>query len=166
MMQGTGGMPLPPFPGCLPDTPPEVPDIGSDACLQCLAEQCCGEFLVCGGVATIDVRDENDAGFPPGPRYYCYDFFFGCTRDCFEREVAAGSAVHSDELLVQCGDQCSMDLVSDSIDYRRRDLLACVAGQPRPVFSGEDGDGFVEGEADDDAGTAPNCIAECLPSWR
>jgi hypothetical protein len=151
--QGSGGSV--PWPGCSDTAHPDVPDPGDDECLQCLTGECCYELFDCGGTSTT----EDDAGVSR-KLYGCYDYFFDCTRSCFNREVATDASTDSDELLVQCGRECFAQF-----DYVRRDFLACAAGQPRPIVTSTSGE-FIEGEPDPDAGTASNCIAECLPSWR
>ena len=134
-----------------------------DKCLVCLAQNCCHDLAACGGTGAV----EDDAG-ASRQTFSCYDRYFPCTRNCYDRETATDSSTDSEAILLACGDECALRKVDGSshFDLRDRDLLGCMSGGPRLVVDGTKAK-FVKVEPDSDAGASvPNCLAECLPSWR
>jgi hypothetical protein len=125
----------------------------SDPCLACITTICCDELELISTVSGTGAFD-----------YSGYDPDFTCTQSCFESGEDAGET-DSLERLLACVPQCQRPS-GQPLDFRDRDFLACVTGGPRPVSFVEFGQvTWREGEADEDAGIAPNCLAECLPGW-
>jgi hypothetical protein len=88
-------------------------------------------------------------------------------RTCFgERESAdAGLGESSLDVLLSCVPDCYDPRLL--FDYTDREFLACVTGTPRPVLLETTAEmNWAEGEPDEDGGLAPECLAECFPTWQ
>lgn len=146
---GSGGEHSPitnPMHECKPETHAD------DACLACTVTHCCEELMY---AATYDEQS-----------YGAYEVELRCMIDCFESsDDDAGTDGSSLQRLLDCAPQCYPR--SYPFDYVDRNLLACVTGTTRPVAVIRFGQAtWIEGEPDEDAGVAPSCTAECLPSWE